>query len=141
MLLCTIRYVLGGVLLVPTDALPDPSEDGLHDVNSKVVNRRGIYKDLYRSGKEYEDYQLRANFPIAMTVAPELFDPEHALNALILAHKVILGPLGMATLDPSDQEYRPTYDNANDSDDFKIAKGRNYHQGPVCASILTMSLY
>src|SRR5690606_523705 len=51
-----------------------PAEDANYDVNPSVVNRRGIYKDLYRSGKEYEDYQLRCNFPIAMTVAPALFD-------------------------------------------------------------------
>ena len=40
-------------------------DDAQCDVNPKVINRRGIYKDLYQSGKEYEDYQLRPNFPIA----------------------------------------------------------------------------
>jgi glycogen debranching enzyme len=37
----------------------DKKEDGWYDINAKVVNRRGVYKDLYKSGKEYEDYQLR----------------------------------------------------------------------------------
>ena len=105
-------------------------EDSQYDVNSSIVNRRGIYKDLYRSGKEYEDYQLRPNFPIAMTVAPDLFDPEKALFALSMVDRFLRGPLGMATLDPSDLNYRPYYINSDDSNDFHTAKGRNYHQGP-----------
>jgi len=39
---------------------------------------------------------------------------------------VLYGPLGIKTLDPSDSAYRPNYDNANDSDDPAIAKGRKY---------------
>jgi glycogen debranching enzyme len=105
-------------------------EDGQYDVNPKVVNRRGMYKDLYKSGKEYEDYQLRANFPIAMAVAPDLFNRDHALQALCLADSVLCGPTGMATLDPSDLNYRPYYINSEDSTDFATSKGRNYHQGP-----------
>lgn len=108
----------------------DPAEDSKYAVNSQIVNRRGIYKDLFRSGKEYEDYQLRPNFAIAMTVAPDLFEPSHAWGALILADKVLRGPTGMATLDPSDLNYRPYYVNSEDSDDFATSKGRNYHQGP-----------
>ena len=111
---------------VPTET----SEDHLHDVDPDVVHRRGIYKDLYRSGKEYEDYQLRANFPIAMCVAPELFDPKKALHALWVADTTLRGPMGMATLDPTDGDYRPYYINSQDSTDFATAKGRNYHQGP-----------
>ncbi|KAE8419432.1 glycogen debranching enzyme [Aspergillus pseudocaelatus] len=97
-----------------------PNEDSRYDVDTKVVNRRGIYKDLYKSSKPYEDYQLRSNFPIAMT----------ALTALALADTVLLGPVGMATLDPSDLNYRPNYNNSEDSTDFTTSKGRNYHQGP-----------
>ena len=62
-----------------------------------------------------------------MTVAPELFDPSHALEALKLADRVLRAPLGMRTLDPIDSQYRPYYDNSNDSDDQSIAKGLNYH--------------
>lgn len=105
-------------------------DDSRYDVNPNIINRRGIYKDLYKSGKEYEDYQLRCNFPIAMTAAPELFDEKHALHALILADRVLRGPTGMATLDPSDMNYRPNYHNSEDSADFATSKGRNYHQGP-----------
>lgn len=108
----------------------NPQDDGQYDVNAAIVNRRGIYKDLYKSGKEYEDYQLRANFPIAMTVAPQLFDPEHAFHTLELADSVLRGPTGMATLDPSDSNYHPYYINSEDSTNFATSKGRNYHQGP-----------
>ena len=62
----------------------DPSQDADYDVSAKLgVNRRGIYRDLYKSGKPYEDYQLRPNF----AVAPELFVPEHAIKAITIAVK------------------------------------------------------
>ncbi|KAJ5676070.1 Glycogen debranching enzyme [Penicillium macrosclerotiorum] len=108
----------------------DPKDDSKYDVDSNIVNRRGIYKDLYKSGKTFEDYQLRGNFPIAMSVAPDLFTPENALMALSIADGAVLGPVGVATLDPSDLNYRPNYDNSEDSTDFATSKGRNYHQGP-----------
>jgi glycogen debranching enzyme len=104
-------------------------EDAKYDINPTVVNRRGIYKDVYGSGagREWSDYQFRPNFPIAMAVAPELFDNRHALGALKLADQVLRGPLGMKTLDPLDLQYRPVYDNANDTSDPAVAKGLNYH--------------
>lgn len=107
----------------------EPSDDAKYAINSKLVNRRGIYKDVYGSGPghEWADYQFRPNFPIAMTVAPELFDERHALGALQLVDKVLRGPLGIKTLDPNDLQYRPVYDNSNDSSDPAIAKGLNYH--------------
>ncbi|EMD39051.1 glycoside hydrolase family 13 protein [Gelatoporia subvermispora B] len=110
----------------------DPADDVKYNVNPAIINRRGVYKDVYGSGpgREWSDYQFRPNFPIAMVVAPELFDEQHALHALQLADQVLRAPLGMRTLDPVDLQYRPYYDNANDGDDPAIAKGRNYHQGP-----------
>ncbi|KAK6199377.1 glycogen debranching enzyme [Scheffersomyces amazonensis] len=111
---------------IPTD----PNDDHKYVIDSSLVNRRGVYKDLYGSGKPFEDYQLRPNFPIAMIVAPELFTPANALSCLRIADKAIRGPVGMATLDPSDWNYRPYYNNSEDSDDFATSKGRNYHQGP-----------
>lgn len=100
-----------------------------YNVDSHLINRRGIYKDVYGSGqgREWSDYQFRPNFPIAMTVAPEMFDDNHALGALKVADQILRSPLGMKTLDPADQQYRPIYDNSNDSTDAAIAKGLNYH--------------
>lgn len=111
---------------VPEDA----EEDAKFNVDPSLINRRGIYKDLYKSGKPYEDYQLRGNYPIAMCVAPELFTTKRALASINNSDKISRGPVGMRTLDPSDWNYRPYYLNSVDSDDFATAKGRNYHQGP-----------
>ncbi|CBQ68567.1 probable 4-alpha-glucanotransferase / amylo-1,6-glucosidase (glycogen-debranching enzyme) [Sporisorium reilianum SRZ2] len=109
----------------------DASEDSSYDLDPKLVNRRGIYKDVYGSskGREWADYQFRSNFPIAMCVAPELFKPEHARNALNKAREVLVGPLGMKTLDSSDWNYRPNY-NQLDTDDPATSCGWNYHNGP-----------
>ncbi|KAJ2887686.1 bifunctional 4-alpha-glucanotransferase/amylo-alpha-1,6-glucosidase, partial [Coemansia aciculifera] len=101
-----------------------------HHVDGTLVNRRGIYRDTFGATAAWADYQFRPNIAIAMTVAPELFDADHALVCLHKMSSVLAAPLGMRTLDPADMRYRPYYDNSDDSADALVAHGINYHQGP-----------
>lgn len=37
----------------------NPEDDKSYTINSQLVSRRGVYKDVFGGGKEFEDYQLR----------------------------------------------------------------------------------
>ncbi|ELP93786.1 hypothetical protein EIN_175730 [Entamoeba invadens IP1] len=106
-------------------------EDKGYTIESKIVNKREIYKDVFGSAKKWPDYQLRPNFLIALVEAPSLFinHLEDAKSALKTTRKYLVGPLGMKTLDPTDWNYKPDYYN-EDCDDFNTANGLNYHNGP-----------
>ena len=100
------------------------------DKNPGMVNKTMIFKDSLNSGNIFTDYQLRPNYAITLAVAPDLSSPQHAWAALQTLQITLLGPLGLATLDPTDWAYRGDYDNSNQSTDSTLAHGANYHQGP-----------
>ena len=96
----------------------------------EYVNNVEMYKDSVGSGHGWTDYQLRPNYVVTLAVAPDLCDPGHAWSALTSVVTRLLGPLGLATLDPGDWAYRGNYDNSDQSGDKTVAHGANYHQGP-----------
>ena len=70
------------------------------DSKEDLINRRNIYKDTLGATIRWMDFQLRPNFLVTMVVAPDLFEKSKAQKALELVGKVLIGPLGVKTLDP-----------------------------------------
>ncbi|KAH9282146.1 Glycogen debranching enzyme [Echinococcus granulosus] len=108
--------------------LPERNKEG--DTCGQIDIHQGYYRDICDCSNPNAELQLRPNFLVAMTVAPDIFDVRNAWKALEITKKQLLGPLGMKTLDPRDKDYRCTYNNSDDSYDYSIAHGFNYHQGP-----------
>jgi glycogen debranching enzyme len=104
-------------------------QDSQYFIEQSLVGIRGIYKDTVGASNEFGDYQFRPNLLVAMTVAPELFDPQHATACLDLVEQRLLGGIGMRTLDETDWRYRGTYD-TSESGDTLASGGFNYHNGP-----------
>jgi glycogen debranching enzyme len=104
--------------------------DEKYFIESKFVGIRGIYKDIVGSSCEFADYQFRPNVAVAMTVAPELFDPVHAVRCLDRMEERLMGAVGMRTLDASDWQYRPFWHSREPAGDVLTEAGFNYHNGP-----------
>jgi glycogen debranching enzyme len=88
------------------------------------LSKESYYKDTLDS-----DSSLRPNQLIAMAEAPELFNKDHAVNALYLILDKLLD-IGVRTLSPDDPKYRSIYDNSLCVDDPSVDHGANYHNGP-----------
>lgn len=99
------------------------NEDRNYVIDASCINRRGIYKDVLGSTDKFTDYQLRCNICIAMSYAPELFNPEHAKICLENVANILMEKncMGIKTLDPRDKQYNGDYNN----DD--LTHGFNYH--------------
>ena len=70
---------------------------------------------------------------VALSVAPELFNPGHALKYLKMVEKELISDnsIGIGTLGSEhDSLYVPYYNNNDDSSDLKVAHGFSYHNGP-----------
>lgn len=108
----------------------DPADDKDFEIDPSLIRRRGIYKDCLAPSLPYTAYQFRPNFLITLATSPSLFPKSIIPSLLSLTDSTLVGPLGLCTLDPADDEYRPYYNNSEDSTDPATSKGRNYHQGP-----------
>ncbi|KAL0215115.1 hypothetical protein P9112_007299 [Eukaryota sp. TZLM1-RC] len=108
------------------------SEDSQFQIDSKLVNRRGIYKDVIGSTHPWNSYQLRGNASVAIALCSWLFDHDSAVEHLKMASEILLKESmpGLKTLDPSDLTYRAWY-NQSDNDDYWSSQGFSYHLGPA----------
>ena len=85
-----------------------------YNVDAKYVRYKQIYKDLAKSSKPRNDYQLRCNACIAIAVAPDLFVKSHAQLHLATTEAHLIEPqsIGLKTLERHSTEYVPFYDNS-----------------------------
>ena len=67
-----------------------------------------------------------------MAIAPELFNKEHAIKFMKLSEEFLVQKncVGIRTLDYMDKNYNGDYLNDNDSNNYHLAHGFNYHNGP-----------
>lgn len=107
----------------------DPKDDDDYYVDENLIRNRGIYKDVIGSHSIEAEYKFRPNVLVAMCVAPEIFNFDHAVEALDKIEDKLMGKIGIKTLSEDDPHYRPIYTNGDDDDD-RIAHGYSYHNGP-----------
>ncbi|KRX09092.1 Six-hairpin glycosidase-like protein [Pseudocohnilembus persalinus] len=107
--------------------------------NKNKIKRRkyGFYKDTIQSSNDEQEYQLRPNACIAISIAPELFS--NPLNkdvkkwtlqylASVELYLIDQQSLGVKTLEKDDKMYVGNYDLV-DSNDGKAANGFNLYNG------------
>ena len=97
--------------------------DCLHD---------NTYRDYISDDNDSRhESQLRPNVFIALSISPELFKKSHAMKFMKLAEEflVVKNCMGIRTLDKNDNDYNGNYEQ-NDNENFNLANGYNYHNGP-----------
>ncbi|MEE6527185.1 hypothetical protein FKM82_028362, partial [Ascaphus truei] len=107
-------------------------ESAERDTNNLTKNTPGHMSTAQRSPTYVCKHCARFSAGVSALhhFAPEMFTPLKAWRALEVTEKKLVGPLGMKTLDADDMVYCGVYDNALDNDNYNLAKGFNYHQGP-----------
>ena len=96
---------------------------------------QGGLKDLVGSSHPWTDWQIRPNAAVALAVGcfgggERGLSREQASGALGVMSSRLVGLMGMRTLDPEDRAYSAVYNNSDGSDNYMLASGFNYHQGP-----------
>ena len=92
-----------------------------------------VYRDYISDDNDKRhECQLRPNIFIAMTVAPDIFNKDHAIKCIEVAekHLVVDNCVGIRTLDDQDKNYNGNYILSDDSNNYRTAHGFNYHNGP-----------
>lgn len=60
-------------------------------LNPALIHRRGIYRDTLNASETWRDYQLRPNYCVALSVAPELCPKDHAVSSLQCISTLLFG--------------------------------------------------
>lgn len=94
----------------------------------KVYYNGTYYRDVI--SEDLQEQMLRPNALIAMSLAPELLSSDNFASGFQAIESTLVGPIGIRTLDPADARYFPNYDLDDDSENFFVAHGWNYHNGP-----------
>ena len=100
---------------------------------NSFTSHDNTYKDYISDDNDLRhESQLRPNVFIPLAIAPELFEKEHAIKFMKLSEDFLLvkNCIGIRTLDYTDKNYNGDYYPDNDSNDYHLAHGLNYHNGP-----------